>query len=266
LYGELGWFDKSLAEAREALRLEPTSTLRYANVADTYLNLNRFTEARATVEEAEAKKLDSVGLHFILYLLAFLNNDEAEMERQVAWVADRPEAEVWLLATEADTTAYFGQMRKAREFFRRAVASSARAKAKETAATLEAWAAVKEALFGNMAEARKQVAAALALSNGRNVEIAAGLALAFAADAARAEAMAQDLAKRFPEDTLLQFIWLPTIRAELALSRDSTKAIETLRAAVPYELATGLYPAYVRGHAYLAARQGSEAVTSSRKS
>jgi serine/threonine protein kinase/Flp pilus assembly protein TadD len=264
IYRQVGWNDKSLAEFREALRLDPMSALRYENLAGEYLVSNRFTEARATVEEAQAKKLDSFELHFTLYLLAFLNNEEAEMERQVAWAADRPEAEADLLATEAATAAYLGQVRKFRDFSRRAVASSVRAKAKETAANLKAEAAVNEAFFGNIAEARQQVAAALGLSNGRYVWCEAGLALAFAADAVRAEAMSRDLDKRFPEDTLLQFIYLPTIRAELAVSRDSAKAIETLRAAVPYE-PVDVFSVYVRGQAYLAARQGKEAAAEFQK-
>ena len=99
--------------------------------------------------------------------------------------------------------------------------------------------AVREALFGNMAEARQRAATALGLSTGRYVQVEAALALALAGDAVRTEAIAQDLAKRFPEHTLMQFNYLPTIRAELALSRDSTKAIETLRAAVPSRKKTG---------------------------
>jgi predicted Zn-dependent protease len=129
-------------------------------------------------------------------------------------------------------------------------------------ASYEADAALREALFGNTVEARQRAAAALVLSNGRGVQFEAALALAFAGDAARARTLADDLNKRFPEDTSVQFNFLPTIHAQLALSRnDSSKAVDDLLTAAPYELGSesGLCPVYVRGEAYLAAYQGSEA-------
>ena len=159
------------------------------------------------------------------------------MAQQVAWSAGKPGVEDVLLAYEADTAAYSGRLEKAREFSRRAVASAERAEEKETAASYEAEAALREALFGNSAEARQRAAAALALSTGRDVQYGAALALALAGDAARAQALADDLAKRFPEDTVVQFNYLPTLHAQLALSRnDASKAIELLQAAAPYEL------------------------------
>ncbi|MGA7221584.1 MAG: tetratricopeptide repeat protein, partial [Candidatus Acidiferrales bacterium] len=109
---------------------------------------------------------------------------------------------------------------------------------------------------------------ALALSHGRDVQYEAALALAFAGDAVHAQTLADDLDKRFPEATILQFNYLPTIHAQLALSRnDSSKAVDALQAAMPFELgvAGGLYPIYVRGEAYLAARQGSEAAAEFQK-
>jgi predicted Zn-dependent protease len=172
-----------------------------------------------------------------------------------------------LLVTEADTAAYSGRLAKARELSRQAVASAERVEEKETAASYEADAALREALFGNAAEARQRAAAALRLLTGRDVQYGAALALAFARDTARAQALADDLARRFPEDTVVQFNYLPTIHAQLALSRnDVSKAIEVLQTATPYELGApassfnfvSLYPVYVRGGAYLAAHQRAE--------
>jgi Flp pilus assembly protein TadD/predicted Ser/Thr protein kinase len=274
IYRILGQYDKALAEHREFVRLDPTTGLGYSNLVADFLYLNRLEEARATAAEAQAKKLDSPYLRFYLYLLAFLQNDAAGMAQQVAWAAGKPGVEDVLLGYEADTAAYFGRLGKAREFSRRAVASAERARQKETAASYEAEAALWETLFGNAAEARHQVAAALGLSNGRDVQYGAALALALAGDAPHAQALSDDLAKRFPEDTLVQFNYLPTIHAQLALSRnDSFKAIKALQAATPYELGalrhrpvrTALYPVYVRGAAYLAAHQGSEAAVEFQK-
>jgi len=240
-------------------------------------------EAQATTEEARAKKLDSPALHVLEFWIAFLQNDGQGMSRQTAWAAGKPGIEDVLLASEAATAAYFGRLSKAREFSRQAVTSSERAEEKETAAGYQAEAALREALFENPAEAGQRAAAALGLSKGRDVQFAAALALAFAAHPKvlgsrpldKAEQLADDLAKRFPEDTIAKFNYLPTIRAQLALSRnDATQAIEALQTASPYELGTTaqayfnflcLYPVYVRGEAYLAARQGKEAAVEFQK-
>jgi serine/threonine protein kinase/Flp pilus assembly protein TadD len=268
IYENLGEYDKALAESREALRLEPESGASYANLVPPYLYLNRLQEAGATADEAQAKNLDSPSLRYKLYVLSFLKNDATGMSQQVAWSAGKPGVEDALLGGEADTAAYSGRLAKARELSRRAVTSAERAEEKENAAGNEAEAALREALFGNAAEARQRAGAALELSTGRDVQFYAALALGFAGDAARAQALADDLAKRFPEDTVVQFNYLPTIHAQLALDRnEASKAIETLRAATPYELGQGggLYPVYVRGQAYLAAHRGSEAATEFQK-
>ncbi len=261
IYRILGQYDKRLAENRETLRLDPTSAWSYAYLVYPYLNLNRLGEARATAEEAQAKQLDSPLLRIGLYQLAFLQNDPAGMAQQVTWAAGKSGVEDVLLAREADTAAYSGRLGEARDFSRRAVASAERAAEKEKAASYEVDAALREALFGNAAAGRQRAAAALGLSTGRDVRYGAALALAMAGDAARAQALAEDLAKRFPEDTLVQFNYLPTLHAQVALSRNNaSKAIEALQAAAPYELGDpteaftflSLYPVYVRAEAYLA--------------
>ena len=183
-----------------------------------------------------------------------------------------------LLDLEAQATAYSGCLSKAREFSRQAVASAQQAGEKETAAGYEAEAALREALFGNAAEARQRSRAALGLSTGRDVQYLAALALTFAGDAGPAKALGGDLGKRFPQDTIVQFNYLPTIHAQLALSRnDSSNSIEALLAAAPYELGTegnglvggvympALHPVYVRGATYLAAHRGSEAAAEIQK-
>ncbi|MGB2888982.1 MAG: protein kinase [Candidatus Acidiferrales bacterium] len=274
IYRILGQYDKRLAENRVTLRLDPTSGWSYAYLVYPYLNLNRLEEARATAEEAQAKQLDSPILRVGLYQLAFLQNDAAGMAQQLTWAAGKSGVEDVLLALEADTAAYSGRLGEARDFSRRAAASAERAEEKETAASYEADAALREAFFGNAAEARQRAAAALGLSTGRDVKHGAALALALAGDAARAQALGDDLAKRFPEDTVVQFNYLPTLHAQLALRRnDASNAIEALQASAPYELGdpteafnfVSLYPVYVRGEAYLAAHRGSEAAAEFQK-
>jgi eukaryotic-like serine/threonine-protein kinase len=270
VYLKLGQYDKALAEFRETLRLYPESALIYGQLVLTYTGLNRLEEAHATADEAKTRHIDSAELRVNLYSLAFLQNDAEGMTQQVALSAGNPGLENRLLGNEADTAAYSGRLEKARDFSRRAVASAERAEEKEAAAGYEADAALREALFGNEREARQMADAALRLSTGtgKNVQYGTGLAFASARDVNRTRTLANDLAKRFPEDTIVLFNYLPTIHAELALNgNDSTKAIEILQAAVPYELGTGasLYPVYVRGEAYLAAHQGSEAAVEFQK-
>jgi predicted Zn-dependent protease len=266
---QLGQYEKALAEVQEEISLDPARPIAYLDLVDIYLNLNRLEETRTTAGEMEAKKFDSPYLRFSLYQLAFLQNDALGMAQQVAWSKGMPGVEDVLLANEADKEAYFGHLRKARELSRQAVVSAERAEEKETAAGYEAEAAQREALFGNVAEARQRTAAALRLSTGRDVHNGAALALALEGDAARAQTLADDLSKRFPADTIVQFNFLPTIRAQVMLSRnDSSKAICVLQASSPYELGAvgnALYPVYVRGEAYLAGHQGSEAAAEFQK-
>ena len=270
LYYELGQYDKALAEFRVALRLYPESGLIYDNLVLTYAGLNRLKEARATADEAKMKHIDSPELRVNLYKLAFLQNDAQGMAQQVAFGAGKPGLEDQLLGNEADTAAYSGRLEKARDFSRQAVASAKRAEEKEAAAGYEADAALREALFDNEREARQMADAALRISTGKDVQYGTGLTLASGGDATRAQTLADNLNNRFPEDTIVQFNYVPTLHAQLALSRaDASNTIVFLEAAAPYELGDvgggALYPAYVRGEAYLALHQGREAAVEFQK-
>jgi tetratricopeptide (TPR) repeat protein len=272
IYGSFGQYDKALEEARETLRLNANGG-NYAALVASLIDLNRLEEARATAEEAQAKQFDSPTLRFLMYQLAFLQNDAPGMAQEVAWAEGKPGVEDVLLVNEADTAAYSGHLQAARKLSRRAVASAERAEEKEEAATYEANAALREGLFGNNGEARQLAVAALGLSTGRDVQFQAALALALAQDATRAQPLGDDLGKRFPEDTNVQFNFLRTTRAQIALiHNDFARAIEALQLAAPYELGSpnsaislALYPVYVRGEAYLTAHQGSEAAAEFQK-
>jgi len=269
----LGQYEKGLKEYAEALRLMPYVSFGYRNVVYTYLLLNRIDDAAALSKEAHAKGVDS-SLGPILYSIAFYRDDTAEMERQVASAVGKPGDEDLLLALQADTAAYFGRLDKAREFSRQAADSADRLGEKETAATYEAIAALREALFGHPDKAQREAAIAKR-ATGRDLDHAAALAVVYAGDTNRTQPLADNLAKKYPEDTIVQFNYLPTLRAKLALLHaNPQEALEILRAAAPYDLglpAAGfynwpnLYPVYVRGEAYLAARQGREAAAEFQK-
>jgi hypothetical protein len=233
----------------------------------SYLSVNRLDEARSTAQEEQAHNLDNPANHLFLYSIDFLQHDAAGMEREAAGLMGKRGFEDVILYIESDTAAYGGQFSKARELTRRASESAQRADEKETAAGYEAEAAVREALVGNMRLAKQQVQAALALSTGKDVEAISAIALGLAGDSAQARRLSADLAKRFPQDTIVQFNYLPTIHGAAALQGGSaSKAIETLVPVAPYELGSpvgsfnyALYPVYLRGEAYLAAHQGSAA-------
>jgi eukaryotic-like serine/threonine-protein kinase len=267
-YWSMGQYDKALIEAQETLRLQPDDSSSYDHLGSTYVYLNRLDEAKATFDRAFAHNLDGESLHVDMYLLAFLWDDAALMEQQVAWAAGKPGVEDLLLVLQSWTEAYYGRMSNSRDFSRRAVASAVRADSRETAALWQIVAALCEAELGNTALARQGVTEALALSPGWDVKVTAAQTLARTGDASRAEVLVAELEKNYPTVTLLKFVWLPTINAVIELSRsNSSQALVDLEAAAPYELGapTALYPAYVRGQAYLLAHNGIAAAAEFQK-
>jgi serine/threonine protein kinase/Flp pilus assembly protein TadD len=260
----MGQFDKAVEEAREALRLESNHAFPYANLARAYAGLNRYEEAKAIYEKAIAQKVDYSTTHIGLYLLAFIQGDTAAMEREAQWARGKP-GEHNMLAAEADAAAFSGKLERAREIRRRAVEVAQRANLKETAAGITAGQAMTEAVFGCFRQARGQAAAALAVARSRNTLPRAATALALAGDVAQAEKLIEELGQRFPVDTLINAVGMPTARGLVEIKRGKpAKAIDLLRAAAPYE-AGNFWPIYVRGRAYLGAKAGTEAAAEFQK-
>jgi serine/threonine protein kinase/tetratricopeptide (TPR) repeat protein len=274
-YMILGEYEKAATDTREALRLQPEDSVAYANLGEIYLATNRFDEARASAEDARMCKYDDIPLYLNGYAMAFLQGNAAAMKRQSDWAIGKAGAEDWMLSVESDTEAWSGKVVNARELSRQAVESARRSDEKEPAALWQANAAVREALFGNADAARQNAAAAVALAPGsRDAEAQAALAYALAGDPAHAQPLADDLAKRFPEDTIVRSVWLPTIRASIETRRkNAAHSMDLLSAASPYELGmlTGsatnscMYPVYVRAEAYLSVEQGAAAVAEFQK-
>ena len=266
IYMALGQYESALKEHQQVLRLSPYDSVAFRFVAYTYLLLDRVEDAAATAREARAKGLDSV-LGPTVYLIAFYQNDAPEMARQVAAAAGKTGEEDLLLALNADTAAYFGHLRRARELSRQASNSARRAGENEASATYENVAGLREGLFGNTDKAREQIRVARPLPSEGDPYYGFALALAYAGNANGVQRLVEDFNKRFPEDTTVQY--LPTLRAKLALMHSNPQqALSDLELAAPYELGTpaigfynwpNLYPVYVRGEAYLAAHKGSEA-------
>ena len=275
LYGTEGKYEQSVEQTRVGLRLNPDNVISYENLIGNFVNLNRFDEARQAYREAMNRKLDDDQPHISLYAVAFLRGDAKGMAEQTAWFEGRPELEHEILTLESDTEGYSGHLRTARELTERAVQSALRADNREAAAAWQLSAAWREALFGNLEEARRQATAGLALApESRDDAALAAVVLSRAGDKTRPPNLAQDLSKRFPLHTLVQSYWLPVIEAQEALAnKDSATAIEKLRAVVaPLDLNVPansyyscLYPIYFRGEAYLMAGQGSSAASEFRK-
>jgi len=265
--------DKALAAAREAVELDPGSGINYANLVGVYVYLDRLDEAKVVAQQAEAHGLDLRPIHSYLYSVAFLEHDGAGMEREAAKLMGTPGYEDEILYAESDTAAYAGQFVKARELTRRAVASAQRADDKEAAALYRTQAGLREILVGNQSLGRQQVVAVLAVSKGYDAKGISAIALGLGGDSGRALRLADDLAKRFPRFKTVQSLYLPMFHAAAILggvsaSKEADKAVEPLAAAAPYEMGEGsyaLFPAYLRGEAYLAAEQGTAAAAEFQK-
>jgi tetratricopeptide (TPR) repeat protein/anti-sigma-K factor RskA len=271
-YAFMGQYDKALGKYQEALNLNPEALVSYQDLSAIYISLNRRDEAKATIDQAFAHKLDGGSLRQNVYGLAFLRGDASVMEQQVAWAAGKPGDEDPLLSIQSDTEAYYGRMSKARDFSRRAVDSAVRADSKEGAALWQVNAALREAELGNIAAAKQGVSAALAMSPGRDVKVISALALARVGDTVRAKALVKELEKGYPSNTLLKLYWLPTINGAVEVSGgNSSQALLDLEPAVPYELGQAgiaindLYPAYIRGQAYLLTHNGAGAASEFQK-
>jgi tetratricopeptide (TPR) repeat protein len=267
VFAAQGQYEKAADFTRQAVRLAPNGGF-YANLATWTLALQRIDEARQVIHEAQTRNLDDYVLHNVLYVLGFLGADSAAMAEQQQWYADKAEYENFGLALVSHTEAYAGHLGKAQEVTRLALDSAIRADNKENGALWQVDAAMRQAAYGNAAEARQMAAEALKLApRSQGVEIEAALAFAMAGDATRAESLAEDLRRRFPVDTQTQSLWIPAIRAQLALNRNSSEsALNTLQAALPIELGnvittpvgiSCLYPLYIRGEAYLVTKQGN---------
>jgi serine/threonine protein kinase/Flp pilus assembly protein TadD len=284
VYTRQGQYEKAAEILRQIVPSHPKDTMFLSNLALTNRDLQRLDEARQNYRELQAKNLAYGGNHsdsgagissipYSLYLLFFIEGDSKAMSEQMQWFAGHPNEDEGLLLA-SDTEAYGGHLREARESAKRFVDSEIRADSRESGAVSQAVAAQREAAYGNPAEARQSAAEALKLApDSEEVEVKAALAFAMAGETARAESLAKDLNKQSPVDTQMQSLWLPAIRAQLALNRkDAAAAITALQPASPpieYGVIAGdsscIYPTFIRGEAYLAAGKGKEAATEFQK-
>jgi DNA-binding winged helix-turn-helix (wHTH) protein/tetratricopeptide (TPR) repeat protein len=276
IYPAFGKYEQAIDEARKAIELDPDFAVGYLNLSYGDMSVGRLAEAESVVRTATERKLEVPYFAILRIDLAFLKADTAAMERVVALSREKSVFEDWIADHEAFAAAYSGRLQQAGTLEKRASDLAQQAGQSERAAIFQAGRSVWEGFFGNPTAARTSAMAALEISHDKETEYGAAFGLALSGDSPRAQALADDLQERFPEDTSVRFSYLPSLQAVLALNHEGpSRAIEILQVAVPYELGTqrswihgnfgGLYPVYVRGLAYLAARQGREAATEFQK-
>ncbi|MBV9573365.1 MAG: protein kinase [Acidobacteriales bacterium] len=268
-YTYLGEYEKGVEASLNDLRLNPGSAAAYTNLVGLYAALQRLADAKLAYAQAVDHKVNNPFLHGNRYGVAFLEDDTSEMQQQVAAVSGKPGEDV-LFSFASDTEAFHGRLAASRELSNRAIDSALRHDSPETAAAWQMDLALRDAEFNNKGLSRQETASAMAAAGTRDVRVLAALALGRIGDIAEAKRIADDLAARFPLNTMINRYWLPTIYASIELQRGNpAKAIELLRTTSEYELASplpqfevggSLYPVYVRGQAYLLLHRGPEAV------
>ncbi len=278
IYAAQGQWSKAADMLRQSLAMSGDKSADYENLGNSLMALQRFDDAEKILLQAQAKNLeDSLG-RIGLYAIAFLRGDTAAMSQHSAWLKSKPDSENYALSLEADTAAYMGRLREARDLTQKAADSSVRNDSKENAAVWLENSALREAMFGNFADARRTVSDGLKLnSTSEGVRVEAALASAMAGDTTTANSLAHGLDKESPLGTQVQSLWLPAIRAQLALNKKDSSAVAALEPAlqsagllefgqISFALNLScLYSAYVRGNAYLAAGNGSAAAAEFQK-
>jgi serine/threonine protein kinase/tetratricopeptide (TPR) repeat protein len=275
VYAFQGHYEKSSEAFRQSLRLNPDISVPYVNLVNSLLALQDFNGARQVIHEAQLRKLDDFIFHSGLYAMAFLGSDSPAMAEQQKWFAGQPDSENLGLSLASDTETYVGHLAKARELTKRSVDSAIRADSKETGAIWYENAALHEAAFGSAENAKRTAIQGLKLSpTSQAANVEAALAFAMAGDTGQAESLVQDLNKRFPLDTQVQSLWLPAVRAQVALDRKNPAvALESLQAAAPIEFGqiafvtniSCLYATYVRGEALMATGESAAAAAEFQK-
>jgi serine/threonine protein kinase len=270
-----GRFERAIEAAQKQIVNDP-NVFAYGGLASASFFSDRFDDAEQAIRLAAERKLESPTLLALGYQIAVFEDDRDQMSRIATLARGKRGSEHAILHVEALTLARSGRLSLARQSASRAIDLAQQEGAREAAASYEAARAVWEAVCGNTVEAKKGAEAALAVSNGRDVQYAAGLALALSGDFARSQPLADDLEKRFPEDTFSRSTYVPVLRALSALGRGKPEeAIEGLQVALPHEFAVnglnfnsflgGLYSAYFRGVALLATHSPTEAAAEFRK-
>lgn len=263
----IGQYERAIEELREAIRINPNGAFLHENLAETFMRLNRYDEAQQILEELHAQKPDVPTSRHVLYFVALARGDQATAQQQLAWFAGR-QVMARGFGLQAQSAAFEGRLRQFREFNRRAVEFFRQRNLNDNAAQFLTRQAGVEAVLGNCQQARQSIASGLALARNRFSLSGAALAFAICGEAGQAQPIIDDLARRYPQNTVVNSISLPTIRAALETSRgNAAQAVQLLEATSRYELGdiAEFWPMYIRGQAFLRQRAGAEAMAEFQK-
>jgi tetratricopeptide (TPR) repeat protein len=269
-YEATGQHEKAVANASEAIRLDPKDRYAYQNLASGYQYLGRYDEAKAVAEQAIAQKAEPWTIYVTLYALAFIRGDEAAMRQEVERGQGKPQEPV-VLVLEGNGECAQGRIKKARASYARSAGAAKIQDYKEFAADALADEATCDSELGFLKEARQAMTAALALSDNRDSRSIAAYVFARGGDAAQSQKLIGDLAKEWPFDTILNQVWLPVAQATSDIQRHQpAEAIARLESAAPYEWGgppsgAKYWPTYIRGEAFLKARDGVKAAAEYQK-
>ena len=259
-YTLVGPFEKALQESSEAVRLNPKDARAYANKAIAFIGLNRFDEAMQVLQQALTQNLETEAMHTHLYRIAVVKGDAAGMKQQIDWAAGKPLGylrETW----QAQTAAFAGQLSKANQFSDRAFDLAQHSQLKDAAAQVLLSQAMTAAAFRDCGKIGDVTKKALALSRDLSSLHQSATALAACGQSGPAESLVDELIKRFPQDTLLNAVSIPLIRAEVELNRgNGVQAVQLLESARKYDVYGDFWPQYIRGQAYLKQGDGARAM------
>jgi len=263
-YAAIGKYEEAAENAREAIRLRPDYIFAYDHLAEAYAGLNRWREAKAICDKAIAEKLDGQEMRWLMYKIAFIENDTAAMQRQLEWAKSKGEG-TRVPFFQALVAAYWGTLQQSRELFSQVIEGERAVHDEDGASSVTMQQARIDAQFGFLRRAKDQTVATAGAIPQSDKDLAA-VTLALVGEADRAQTLVNELEKRFPQDTLLNNVLAPSVRATIEINRNNAnRAIELLRSTVPYGLGmgplSGLLPIYLRGQAYLRMRAGKEAAT-----
>ncbi|MCA1850635.1 MAG: tetratricopeptide repeat protein, partial [Acidobacteria bacterium] len=259
-----GQFEKAIEELSEAIRLDPARSLPYSNLASALVGLNRFEEAKEFLERAIAQQRETVNMHRTLYWIAFVRGDSAGMQRELDWIAGKPD-EYQAFHWQARTASFSGQVRQAREFSRRAIDLAMRRNMNEVAAEYASWDALWDAVFGDCRRVKEDVTRALTIARSHAALDNGARALALCGEVSQAQSLADELVGRNPRATRADDIWLPQFRATVELHRGNLdQVIQLSQTRPPHDwgnsFGASFWPNYLRGQAYLRQRAGTEAM------
>ena len=264
-YFRTGQFEKSAAEAREAVRLNSNSWVAYSNLAQAFIGLSRFADAREVVEQALQQNFDSSFFRLFRYQMAFVDGDTAAMQQQVDWLRGKPD-EYMALDWQTQTAGFLGQWRRSQDFSHSAIELAARSDAKEVAAQYVVEAALRGAVFGQCPQVKAATSQSAGIERNSIFLTRGALALALCGDVVQAQSFVDELTKQYPKNTLINSLWLPAIRAAIQINRNKpTEAVQQLELARRYEAAAEFWPQYVRGLAYLKLKSANEAAAEFQK-